>query len=1061
MGSNRHIRLGILCDVIMNKNTGKLIVALAAIGMLTSLAGATNTAPQAQLEISPNPALTGDRLKFDATGSSGNIERYLFDFDGDGTYDKVDYDGIAYRTVDHEFSGRAKVKVRAENGLTDTDTEFYEVEPYPGECNLQAGFIRLDTTRIQKGDSTTARVNVYNNGDTQNVQATFKVDGVVVSESEKVVEDYHTFTASVSPDEDARVSVVLDTEGPPCGSREIGSSYTRLAVYDTVEQGRVDVIVEDRDGNRIENARVTFGNSEGTQVETTGSRGRVTFTGDPGNYEVRASKSRYFADSKRITLEEGGRKTVRLELRERQKPSTLTVVTEDSDGDPIRNMEVNVRNGEDLTRLTDFAGEAVFEVEEGEYAITAGGDDHQIEERTVSLDSGEERTVVIEMERLDPPEEREARLDVKVRDRSGDELEGAKVRVANGDVDTDLTDSRGRSSFSLELDRYTVRVSKFGYETESRTVNLGEGDFRTLSFELSRSDTDQDSRLDVVVEDLDGDPIRNADVRVRNGETRRGETGSSGRTSFILGPDTYDVTVSKSGYLTEDREVELRRGDSKTLRFTPRRTDGSGRDAHLDVTVRDEHGDRLDGVRVEARNGDNKVRFTGSRGTATFSLEPDSYRVEVSRSGYGTESRSVRLSEGESDSISFQLERRDGARGLSIKGIGFSNVACRGDDYTVTVNAENTGSRELVELRVSGFGDTDSSSFSLGKNQVVTRELVLEDVQGSGNEQFTVTLENSEVRTATRTVTVESCDGGNGDNGDSGDTVDASSVSARVNPQKITIGESTRVSGYVDGVRGRADVDIFLDGRKVADIQTQPDGFYQTFVQPQNTGRLEVRVESGDEEAVNEVNVLPSVEVTSMSAPEKVFENQEFQVCSNVESQVDARVVLLEDGQPLQTRYSEGEVCFQTESSRGEKEFAVSAYAGGNQDSKSRNVEVLELGNEVENFPDQMAMVRTGDGITRVTLYNTGEEERRYDLEMGGIPEDWFSQTSKSVVLTPGERRHVYFYVTPEAEGDFSADISVSRDGNRIYQQQIRISSGGTTKSGESFLDSLVALFRL
>jgi hypothetical protein len=81
---------------------------------------------------------------------------------------------------------------------------------------------------------------------------------------------------------------------------------------------------------------------------------------------------------------------------------------------------------------------------------------------------------------------------------------------------------------------------------------------------------------------------------------------------------------------------------------------------------------------------------------------------------------------------------------------------------------------------------------------------------------------------------------------------------------------------------------------------------------------------------------------------------------------------------------------------------------------------------------------------------------------MSGVQRDWFAQTEKSVILEKGERRDVYFYVTPEAEGDFQADISVRNQGNNVYQQSIPISSGGTLDSRPpGILDRLVSLFRL
>jgi len=76
-----------------------------------------------------------------------------------------------------------------------------------------------------------------------------------------------------------------------------------------------------------------------------------------------------------------------------------------------------------------------------------------------------------------------------------------------------------------------------------------------------------------------------------------------------------------------------------------------------------------------------------------------------------------------------------------------------------------------------------------------------------------------------------------------------------------------------------------------------------------------------------------------------------------------------------------------------------------------------------------------------------------------GLPDNWVSQSEKQVILDKGERKTVYFYLTPQEEGSHRPSIVVESRGSEIYDEEISVITGGTTESTRdegSFLDSFV-----
>jgi len=71
---------------------------------------------EASFTMSPDPASTGEEVTFDASGSTGTIDNYKWDYDGDGNIDSTETDEIT--THSYSSAGNYTVQLTIENTNT-------------------------------------------------------------------------------------------------------------------------------------------------------------------------------------------------------------------------------------------------------------------------------------------------------------------------------------------------------------------------------------------------------------------------------------------------------------------------------------------------------------------------------------------------------------------------------------------------------------------------------------------------------------------------------------------------------------------------------------------------------------------------------------------------------------------------------------------------------------------------------------------------------------------------------------------------------------------------------
>ncbi|QGA80801.1 PKD domain-containing protein [Candidatus Nanohalobium constans] len=741
--------------------------------------------------------------------------------------------------------------------------------------------------------------------------------------------------------------------------------------------------------------------------------------------------------------------------------------------------EVDEEVSFDAGRSSDDEGIVDYDWEFGDGSSNSGREvTHSFDSRgsypvtlTVEDDSGQtdSRTRYVDVdrpERVCGVSERDISLSLEDYTITEGESTDAEVRVFNSadqpqdievrfKVDNNVVDERTVTVSSHDSRTVTERVSP-DKDSFIRAQVSTEGDpCGSLSFpQLNKQlvvlqDTEEDANLDVEVEDEYGDAIRGAEIRVSGPEDRTRYTDRGGNAGFGLEPGDYEVTVSHSDYRTESEDIRLYEDDQEQLEFTleKRRSRDTGT---LEVTVLDEDGDWVKS-RVEVDGPEDQTRLTDSRGFTRFRLEEGSYDIQVEELGGRSRSRTgtVYIDEDEVERRTFRLTDRED--GLEITSVDYPDSVCRGDtlsvDYTVRNNEDYD---ESAQTTASGFdSNIITNTYVVEEGDTVSGTLRFTNVQGSGTERFDIRVQNGTTDRASRTVTVEDCAPTEPPRTDP--TSLSMKLSYPLDPNKASVGDTVKVSGFVDGVTSRSQVTIDVNGDRKAKVSTQPDGYYQTFIRMDSIGMKTVTATSGDASSSREIEVLPTANVGYVDAPRKVFEGESYEICSEVNSQIKAKVILVRDGEVVQSTNDKGKVCFDIQASDpGTHTYEVTAITRGESSTSKTTVNVLETDVEVSSFPSQVASVESGDGMVKAELYNTQKEQTRYNLELQDIPSTWLSQSNQQVVLDSGERKTVYFYLTPREEGTYTPELVVDADNQDVYRKEITLEIGGQNQPRSS-----------
>jgi uncharacterized membrane protein len=946
----------------------------------------------AELEIRPYRSERGERITFDASDSTSNteIERYRFDYDDDGSFEKTNFDdGIERKRFYDEYSGYAEVKVIDEDGDSEKARDYYIVDERDEQ---ERGSMRI-SVQDEDGDLRNARVETENGPDFGSDGTDFTGDAFL----ENLETGFYDLKITCAGEEGYIYDVHV-REGETRESFDFGIN---------LPQDCKDEDFEDEDGEP--EAEFDYSPRNPEEDESISFDGGLS-TGDIVDYQWS------FGDGDGSA----GRQVTHRYDEFGTYPVRLTVEEDDGDQDTaIQYVSVGRdRNACGVTEESFYFSLDDYTIEEGEST--------QAELQVYNTGT----------------ENQEVEVSIQV---SNEVIRDRTVKVpAKGSRTVAETIRPERDSFVSAV------VSTSGGP-------CGFKDFKDMTKELIvLGESERDASLDVNVDSEDG-YVRNARVEVEGPENRVRYTDRYGDAGFSLEPGRYDVEVSHPRYDSEEDSIRLRSGDNEELRFDLDR-DESG-DGTLEINVRDEDRDNVEDARVRVENGDRETEYTDSRGEARFSLEPDDYDVEVTHPDYEyTAKTSVEIEEDETTSRTLTLFDDRDRRGIEIVNTDYPSSICRGDTLSVDYRVRNNENYdESAQTTASGLGGIIvTNRYVIDSGDSVSGTLRFTNVEGSGREEFSIRVRNGTSDRVTRAVDVRDCETSQQPQED-----DATSISMKldypISPNRAKVGDTVRVSGFVDGVNRRAEVTIDVDGNRKARVSTQPDGYYQTYIRMDSPGMKTVRARSSGESVSREIEVLPTATVSSVTGPRSVFEGETFEVCGQIDSQVQAGVFFYEDGRLIERTNTRGETCFEVEASDpGRHTYQIRAATPGTSSSSTVSVEVMETDVQAKSFPDQIASVESGSGMVKVDLYNSNSEQTRYNLDLEGLPSTWTSQSSKQVILSPGESREVFFYLTPREEGDYDPEVVVEADGSEVYRQKVDLETGGQREPRrKSFVEML------
>jgi 5-hydroxyisourate hydrolase-like protein (transthyretin family) len=487
--------------------------------------------------------------------------------------------------------------------------------------------------------------------------------------------------------------------------------------------------------------------------------------------------------------------------------------------------------------------------------------------------------------------------------------------------------------------------------------------------------------------------------------------------------------------------------------------------ADVSIDVRDTEGDDLNNFDLIVTGEDTDIdRESVDR--ADLELDEGEYDLELSKNGYEDLERTIFVEEDEDSSYRFTMQRTDQGEDeenirIDISDLEAPESVCRGESFPATARIENNADEDrAVSMTGSGFGQILlGNSFVVESGESVRYRFIFTGADELGSQEIRMSARSGTGSdSTTRTVEVTSCSV-------PGDPASVSSIDMQLYPlggnNRAFVGEVVRVKGFADGSRGKVPLDLSVDGEKVADITTDQRGYYTSYFRPEKAGEVTVTVSAEETSKSRTLGVEPAPSVGNLRAEEKVFSGDRFEICGDVNSVITPKVVLLENGEVIESRLSKGEVCFDiTAPSAGEYSYEMRVLTYGKGGSANIDVNVLEQGPEAESFPGQVATVESEPGILKISLYNTNNETQNYTARLENFPGNWVSDSEKTVSLGKGERDTVFFYVSPEKSGSFTSVLEVESGDEIIYSDSVEMSSADAHpgKISRSFVDNYVRL---
>ena len=372
---------------------------------------------------------------------------------------------------------------------------------------------------------------------------------------------------------------------------------------------------------------------------------------------------------------------------------------------------VNQSNGESFTKVTDGEGGYALSLPGADYQVTASKEGFALDQvLSFSLPAG---STVQDADLRLVPDQGNITGTVASGNTALSGCELAYKQTANASLaGKTITDAQGRYSLSLQAgSTYGLTAACAGYQVSSvTTASLARGGALTQDFNLAKAGAFYKSKV------VDGQGAQLAGVKLtaeKGGEVVTVASDFSGQYSLSLGAGTYSLVLSKTGYRSVSRSLQLTLGDNPATapdtlaasvgRLAGRVTaDGAAVPGAL-VT--------LTGLSPEAGGGsftaDADGRFTGDK------LPAGTYSLSAGADGYADgKIASLTITTGALSNAEIALTANRGliSGTVKIEGAVAANVAVAANAYGISRSATSGADGKFaIEKLPSGIYSVSAS----------------------------------------------------------------------------------------------------------------------------------------------------------------------------------------------------------------------------------------------------------------------------------------------------------------------------------------------------------------
>ncbi len=236
--------------------------------------------------------------------------------------------------------------------------------------------------------------------------------------------------------------------------------------------------------------------------------------------------------------------------------------------------------------------------------------------------------------------------------------DGARIFLNN--VEKGVTDD----GFFLYPGQYQLKLSKSGYVDVSEAITVTENGNNTFTYRLVKNSG-----------------ILRLNVTPAGADIKLNQKDYSGQTRIELLPGTYELEVSKTGYLPQKEIVEIERG--KTLERSYQLIKNSG-SLSLNVTPADA------AVLINKEDYSNRGHIE---------LAPGRYKIEIMKEGYYPQSETITIQRGQTLNKTYNLTAKTGKLQFKVKPLT-ARVTLKQNGQTVQTW---TGMKYLKDLPVGEY----------------------------------------------------------------------------------------------------------------------------------------------------------------------------------------------------------------------------------------------------------------------------------------------------------------------------------------------------------------------